>query len=423
MITQYHFQTTGTGRPKFDYNSGLTPQNRLKWLSTALVVAGGCGLSLAAFLYARAGSGDCAARLARCGLFWCEQEAFAECVDRSRTETVAAALRRNPGSGFLWADMADAYAKSGSREQAWKCYERAMELAPAVPAVLMRAATFQFVYGEPRNALPYTKAVLSLVRGYDGAVFSSYDRMGLTTSDVLKEGLPATKEAAQAYLSHLISTRNVEGAIQAWSWARHNSVDDDKLAASYVEFLLAEGRGREAIKTWGAQLGDRRGGYGVSTWIYNGDFEREFSGSALDWRSYPIDHVRVQRAAGEGRNGSSSLRIAFDGKANVDYRHTSQRTWLAPGPHRLVAWVRSEGVTTDQGLILRVADAEAPARFSVATEPILGTRPWSRIELPFTVPPDTRQLIVQFARRPSKKFDNKIRGTVWIDDVAIVSAR
>jgi len=387
------------------------------------VIAGGCALALAAFLYGNAGTADCAVRLVRCGLFWCEQEAFAKCVDRSRTETVAAALRRNPGSGFLWADMADAYAKSGNREQAWKCYERAMELAPAVPAVLMRAATFQFVYGEPGNALPQTKAVLNLVRGYDGAVFSLYDRMGLTTSDVLKEGLPATKEAAYAYLSHLISTRNVEGAIQAWSWVRRNSLNDDALAASYVEFLLGEGRGREAVKTWSAQLGDRRGGYGVSTWIYNGDFEREFSGSVLDWRSFPVDHVRVQRAEGEGRNGSSALRVTFDGKANVEYRHTSQRTWLEPGPHRLIAWVRSEGVTTDEGVILRVADVEAPARFSVATEPILGTRPWSRIELPFTVPPDTRQLMVQLARRPSRKFDNKIRGTVWVDDVAIVSAR
>jgi hypothetical protein len=79
-------------------------------------------------------------------------------------------------------------------------------------------------------------------------------------------------------------------------------------------------------------------------------------------------------------------------------------------------------LTTDQGLGFQIVDAEAPARLDLKTEPLLGTREWSRIEAPLVIPPPTRLVEIRLVRQPSLKFDSKIRGAAWIDDVRLVAA-
>ena len=45
---------------------------------------------------------------------------------------------------------------------------------------------------------------------------------------------------------------------------------------------------------------------------------------------------------------------------------------------------------------------------------------WTRFRQPFQVPEGTRVISVQVYRAASQRFENRIKGSVWIDDVAIL---
>lgn len=175
----------------------------------------------------------------------------------------------------------------------------------------------------------------------------------------------------------------------------------------------------DASSVWAQYTGSRQPGYRRNNFLYNGGFETEPAPSPLDWKVSKIGGVDVRRDRQVAHSGEWSLRIDFLGKDNLNYSHISQTACVRPGRLRFRASVKTSGITTDQGPAFRVFDIEAPARLDLRTSPLHGDADWHPVELSFTVPPGTRLLGVQVVRSPSLKFDSKIAGTVWIDDVAL----
>ena len=104
------------------------------------------------------------------------------------------------------------------------------------------------------------------------------------------------------------------------------------------------------------------------------------------------------------------------------------RDQWAPLRDRAVRWtlallpsyiLMAEGITTDQGIRFQVSDTEVPARLDVIFGQFKGTTPWSPVEQDLAVPPQTNLLRVQVIRQPSMKFDNKVSGTSWIDELRL----
>ncbi|MEK7404203.1 MAG: hypothetical protein AAB225_03770 [Acidobacteriota bacterium] len=327
------------------------------------------------------------------------------------------ALGRDLGSPDRWCDLAEALAQSQQTAKARYCFRRAVELGPNIPPILMRAANSHFAAGEPLLALPYTARIMELVSEYDAIIFSYYDRLVPNVKDILPH-IKANRRALASYFRHLISVGRGEAADIAWTWLAGQSFADDRLAGEYVDFLVRRRQHQRAAQAWAGHLGGRAGGYPKSTLLFNGGFESEPTGAAFDWRVTPLQGVDVERVA-SAREGRSALRISFAGTANVPYSHVSQSAWIGPGRYRLRGFVRTEDITTDQGILLCLFDAESAARLSVETAQLKGANAWTPLETAFTVPADTSLVIVQVCRRPSRKFDNKIRGTAWIDSVSL----
>jgi hypothetical protein len=159
-------------------------------------------------------------------------------------------------------------------------------------------------------------------------------------------------------------------------------------------------------------------GYPRSNLVFNGDFEAPFSGARLDWIPSRLPHVSEQRDF-TARSGDFSLRVDFDGAANIDYRGISQTAVVSPGRYRFRAWLKLQGLTTDRGLFFRVFDPQSPALLDFRTPAPAGTADWTPLELAFQVSPATHLLQIQLCREPSWKFDNKLAGTAWIDQVEL----
>jgi len=328
------------------------------------------------------------------------------------------ALSRDAATPSRWCDLGEALLNHDQPEKARYCFSRALILGPDVPPVLLRVANFHYRLRENKSALESTSRVLSKTSTYDDQVFQSYRENKLTLPEVFSQGLPG-KRSSQEYLRFLMSTGNMTDAPTAWEWIVSHGSADDRLARDYVRFLVADERYETAAESWALYLGDRRNHYLESNWIYNGGFELQPEQLFFDWRIEHLDSVETDLDGSVAHSGSQSLRIRFGGQENVDFHHVSQTAFVKPGTYRFEAYIRTQEITTNQGIGFHLRDIGGSSHLDIRTKRLLGTNDWTKLEEIVRVSPETKLLSIQVIREPSLKFDNKISGTVWIDSVSL----
>lgn len=342
--------------------------------------------------------------------------------DEGPSEAVAdfrGALQRNAHDPYRWLDLGRALLLTGHQKTARDCFRQVAVLAPYRPALLLRVANFHFQLGETAQALPITARILKAIPDYDSVIFSQYTRLVDRLDDILRDGLPAEPRPARSWLRFLIRERRLSDARRTWDWLGARQLADDASAGEYIQLLLDQHQFEEAAASWAGYLGRSSGDYRRSNEIFNGDFEREPTGCPLDWRLSNTEGVEVGRESASSASGRWSLRLRFPGTDNLNYQGVSQFAVVDPGPYRFQAFVRTEEISTDQGIRFRLFDAEAPARFNLETESLTGTNDWKKVEKSFRVPEETKLVRLLLIRQPSLKFDNKIQGTAWIDSVRL----
>ena len=331
------------------------------------------------------------------------------------------ALARDPASPYRWSDLADSYTRAGRLEQARYCHRQSVERGPNAPRILLRAANFFYAHDEIDRALSLTARALALSRDYDPAIFRNFTRMGIPAADILRRGMPRDGGAAPAYFHHLVEAGSVSQLALAWDWLRENSLVNRDLLRSYVDWLLGARQYEAASQVLAEHVHRAQQQGRKANRVFNAGFEREPTGTALDWNITPDPHAEVLWDAATALNGARSLKVRFDGEANIAYRHVYQKVVVNPGRMRFRAAVRARGLTSDQGVGFRIYDAERQSRVAQRTKTVSGTCDWKTLEIKISVPRHSRLLQVQLVRQPSSKFDNKLAGTVWIDDISLVS--
>jgi hypothetical protein len=336
----------------------------------------------------------------------------------ARIARLTEALRREPASPYAWCDLGEALHEAGDQQKAAHCMQRALDLGGGIPSVLMRVAEFHLDRREHENALRAMSQVLRLAGSFDDAVFGYYADIGIPIPMILKLGLPADARPRQAFFEHALGWAYPEGASLIWESLAADSLTTDRLAGACIDYLIVEGLCDQAREIWAAHLGERRGAYLESNWLFNGGFERTFTGAAFDWRIREVDGVEA-RSVTDGRDGNFMLRIAFAGTHNVNYSHLSQTACLSPGEYAFHARVQTAEITTDQAPYVHIHDRDSRGVVEVNTPHLRDLAEWTAIEAQFTVDLEATPVIVEVRRDPSLKFDNKISGTIWIDDATL----
>ena len=343
-----------------------------------------------------------------------------EASDRAKLAGFQESLRRSLHSAARWCDLGDAYLGVGLPNQAKYCFEQGTKRAPNAPAILLRAGNFFYAAEDLPRSLNCFSRVLELVRAYDAVIFSQYQRMGVPVTEVLSLGLPGTAETTRAYLLYLLDKGLVHAAAEVWDWMETRSMLEKKLLARFVQLLLQEGKYDKAKKVQlrFSTLTERRPP--LDELMFNSGFESAFLGTSLDWSLRKSGAAQARRDSEVFFEGGWALRITFDGTTNLSYDHVAQVVVVRPGRHRLTARVRTQDITTDQGVKLRVVDTKRRAALDVSTKAVLGTADWATLETEFAVPRETRLVRISVSRQKSRKLDNKIAGTVWLDDVSLI---
>jgi len=193
---------------------------------------------------------------------------------------------------------------------------------------------------------------------------------------------------------------------------------DRKQQAEFIEFLFRNKRWAEAA------LVGRRGGLFRDGPVTNGRFDSPLSGTAFDWRLTRIQGVEARREANSDmadKTGAGHvMRFHFLGTANLRYEHLRQYVPLRPGTtcELRFSWM-ARRLTTDQGLYVEVR-GEGCEGLSARSPAITGSRDWNEERLVFDVPDGCLMARIVLRRDQSLRFDGKIAGDVWLDDVELV---
>lgn len=324
-----------------------------------------------------------------------------------------------PANARHWCDLGQTLLELGQTEQARYCFQQAQLTGPKIPRNLLRIANFHFRVGEEVEAARNLAAILKSTSDYDAVVFSLFVRMEMALHTILQDGLPNDLRAGQAFTRFFLPRATLLEGQATWGWIRARHFDDDALAGQYVDFLLRQKAYEQARSAWLERLG-RNDDVRLANLLFNGSFEEEFRSCRLDWNVSPVPGVAVERNTAAASDGRFSLKITFPGTTNLEYRQISQLVVVSPGSCRLTARLRSDNLTTDRGVAIQIFDQENPGRLNARTPEISGTQPWTTVDVRFAVPSETHLLAIQIVRQESLKFDCKIAGTVWVDDVQLI---
>jgi tetratricopeptide (TPR) repeat protein len=340
-------------------------------------------------------------------------------------EAYLRAATLNPLDVRNWEGLADAYFQLHEPRKMEAALRAAAFASPHSPAAAWRLANFLLLAERTGEAFSYLRVVAQSSRQLRPAVFDIAWKAAADPGVVFSQVVPRDAECLGDYLRFLMARGKLGDGEPVWEALRAaRSVEAQQLGSDYAGALAAAGQGEAAQRTWGQVLADsgREAARRPGDFLTNGDFELDMPNAGLDWRFHQQPGYEISIDNLVAQQGTRSLRITFDGTANLDFSGVWQLASVPPNRrHRFRAYMKLENVSTDQGIVFCVSPVAAPRaeQFVACTENRVGTEPWTVRQLDFRTGPGTSVVLVQARRRQSQKLDNLIQGKVWIDDVVI----
>lgn len=349
------------------------------------------------------------------------------------------ALSLNPRLSQAWVDLSDCYERTERYAEAEGALNSAFATHTYSPVVRWQAGNFFL----RRGNLPRMYECFKMASEFDpeklGIAIEIAWKVEADHSAILQNLVPDRLSANLRYLDFLVSRDELDLAKAAWERALKNEIPPDsefKAASSfaYIDRLLAKSRAEEAVRVWdkalqkaGTGLYDTRvakEGTGGPTssppnLVWNGSFEHEILRGGFDWRYPDMREVQIQIDLNNRMEGLKCLRVTFGG-LNIGFAHLSQIVPIpSPGSYVLEFYLRTEGLTTDQTPYLSIQGYPVASGASLRTELFPESTQWKKISLPFAVKDNCKAVQLTLRRDPSSKFDNQIKGSLWLDGFSI----
>jgi len=343
---------------------------------------------------------------------------------REAVHDLELATQLNPRSADLWMELADAYRASGDPVQAQQAYEKAQANYPISSEVAWRYGNFLLYEGNLSDSYTKIRQALLVDPSLAPSAISECWQADPNLAAILDKVLPAKPEYYESAMDFFLSRNLLDPALAVWNRERALGLPITMSRATpLVDALIDQDRMADARETWREALeaahwpqGEGKDG----SLVFNGGFEHDFANGGYDWREVPVTGVRFDFDSLSAHASSRSLRIQFEGTSNPDFHNLFQYVPVDPGTrYHFSAYFRTEGVSTDRGIGFEIFDPRHPSQVHQVTSEILGTNPWTLVQADVVTGPETHLLKIAVKRLPSWKFDNKLIGTAWIDDVSL----
>jgi tetratricopeptide (TPR) repeat protein len=337
------------------------------------------------------------------------------------------ALSLDPGSSETWLDLATAYESQGNLTTVRDAFLHAKRAYPLSPDVSWRYGNFLLRQRELEPAFAEMRHAVEADPRRGAEAFSRSLRVQPNIEKILDRSLPPIGEVYVDVIWDQITDGQTGIALKVW----------DRLVAIHPRLPLRDvfplvgalrnaKRITDAHRVWDqavvvAGMADLQGPPGSLLW--DGGFESGVAGAGYSWL-FPEGLRSVQSSIDtqERHSGNHSLRLTFDGKSIVTSTDICHYVPVQPlTSYRFSAWVKTRAVTTDQGIRFQLRSLGTEDAAVAVTPDVHGSEPWTRIEIPWSSGNDVQELQVCLIRLLSDQIENKIKGTTWVDDVALVA--
>lgn len=335
------------------------------------------------------------------------------------------AVQINSGSDIYWMDLAGAYESLGNASGAREAFEHARASHPASSEVAWRYGGFLLRRENISEAFSEFRRALMTNPTLTASAISQCSKEGESARRIVDEVLPPESRYYFMALDYFLSQRQTDAMLTTWDRILTlRQPFQMQWTVPFVNELISRDRPEEAQRVWQQALGAAgwpQQDTGNSSLVFNGGFEIELLDGGFDWREEPIPGASFGFDTSGTLSGMRSLRIVFDGTANLDFQNLMQFVPVVPR-HRyhFSAYLRTQDISTDSGVRFALFDPIHPSLPQLLTPNVVGTQPWSKVGIDFSAGPETRLLVIALRRIPSWKFDNKLRGSVWVDDVSLI---
>jgi len=334
------------------------------------------------------------------------------------------ATELNPRSADLWMELADAYQTSGDPVHAQEAYEKAQENFPVSAEVAWRYGSFLLYEGKLPDGYAEIRRAMSIDGSLTQRAIAECWQSNPNVDAILDKVLPPKSEYYVGAIDFFLSQHLADPALAVWNRQRDLGLPIKLTdAIPLVDALIEQDRVVEAQQTWhqaldAAHWPQNSGNTGPL--VFNGRFEHEIMNGGFDWREVAASGAQFAFDDRIAHAGSRSLQVQFDGTENVDFQNLFQYVPVEPGTHyHFSAYVRTEAISTDRGICFEIVDPRHTSQVQIVTPDVVGTNPWTLVHTDLVTGPQTHLLRITLRRIPSWKFDNKLSGTVWVDDVSL----
>ena len=315
-------------------------------------------------------------------------------------EEYEAAVRLNPHRADHWVELSKYYEQMGDEERCRYAMKMALEKDPNWAQRHWTAANLYIRLNDLKSADFELRRTADLDVTYLTQVLDLVWRFYEDPVRIMSTHVPNTKEANLTALAYFISQKSERGAELAWAKLKTFETKTPE-RFGYIEYLMSLSKSRLAWEIFSFPHSAK-----TAAPVFNPSFETEPMNGGFDWRFSSWEHAEARRDTTSAKDGMASFLVNFSGKENVDYSHLWHWLPVEKGrQYKLQFWMKTEAISTNEGMFVEV-DGQV-------SEKQLGTTYWQQFTIPFTASADL--VTARLRRVPSRKFDNLLKGKVWLD--------
>jgi tetratricopeptide (TPR) repeat protein len=341
-----------------------------------------------------------------------------------RAYKIAASI--GPRSADTWLGLGSAYESVGELVPAQEAFLHAMKSYPLSAEVLWQYGNFLLRQGELQSAFTAMRRAVEADPRRGAEAFSRSLHAQPDVDQILDHVLPSNRDVYVDVIWDQITDGQTDIALRVW----------DRLVSIHPRVPLREvspligalrnsKRIADARRVWDqavvmAGMADLQGPPGSVLW--DGGFESGVNGDGYSWLiPEGSRNAQISVDAQEKHSGNHSLRLTFDGKSVVSSLDICHYVPVQPlTSYRFSAWMKTRAITTDQGVRFQLRSLGTQDSSVSETPELHGSQPWTHIEIPWSSGTDVQEVQVCLVRFLSDQLENKIKGTAWVDDVALV---
>lgn len=333
------------------------------------------------------------------------------------------AVQIDPRSERPWLELAALDEERGDFSAAKQAYEMAQSDFPISPDVAWRYGSFLLRQGDLSAGFAALRRAIDKDPSLEASALAESWAVDPSADSIADVVLPQKAAYYVRAIRYFLSQKQTDAALVIWTHllklnqpvAMRDSID-------LIDDLISEGRISKAHQVWLDAL--RRSAWpndaSDASALFDGGFEHNFLNGGFDWRELPFSGASYDLDSSVLHTGHQSLRITFDGTANVNFQHICQYVYVASRQrYRFLVYLRTEGISAGNGIQFDIFDPRHPKELQILTTAVAGTNDWTPVRVDFESGANTQMLEILLRSAPGPGLDSHLRGTVWVDDVSL----